>query len=186
MGGEGSVPKPPKKEIQNNCRIWIKGLQRKLAKEVLKAQHDLILACVNSGLEGDERFSPKELTFNNEMASSMVFTKEDNAEAFLRRYRDGGEPVTWVDTLGGHSDGRRVLRVERGATFDQRLRGQVYHNMKHHNANLLSKKVKWGANMRLDNSGVRGAFFCTNGDEIWELFQVKFAHCGGGSSSSPM
>ena len=98
----------------------------------------------------------------------------------------GGSLSLGLTLLGVHSDGRRVLRVERDATFYQRLGGRVYYNLKHHTANLLSKKVKWGASMRLDNSGVRGAFFCTNGDEIWELFQVKFAHCGGGSPSSPM
>lgn len=134
---------------------------------------------------GDERFSPKELVFNNEMASSLVFKDEDDAEAFLKGYRDGGEPVAWVGTLGGHSDGRRVVRVERDATFDQRLRGQVCYRLKQRTTNFLSKKVKWGANMRLDNSGIRGAFFCTNGDEIWELFRVKFAHCGGGEFIKP-
>ena len=110
----------------------------------------------------------------------MVLTNESGAGDFLMRYRDGRELVTWVDPLGGHPDGRRVLRAERDATFDQRMRGQVYHT-----ANLLGKKVRWGANVRLDNSGVRGAFFCTNGDEIWELFQVKFAHCGGGEFTKP-
>ena len=185
-GGEGKDPKPPKKEIQNKSRPWIKEFERKLTRAALKTQTDLVLACVNSGLERDEEFSPKELIFNNEMASSLAFKDEDDAEAFLKRYRDGREAVEWVDPLGGHSDGVRVLRVERDATFDQRLRGQAYFHLEQHTANLLSKKAKWGANMKLDNSGIRGVFFCTNGDEIWELFQVKFAHCGGGSSSSPM
>ena len=151
----------------------------------MKTQTDLVLACVNLGHEGDERFSPKELIFNNEMASSLAFKDGDDAEAFFKRYRDGRELVTWVDTLGGHSDGRRVLRVERDATFDQRLRGQVYYHLKQHTANLLSKKVRRGTSMKLDNSGIRGAFFCTNGDEIWELFQVKFAHYGGGEFLKP-
>ena len=39
--------------------------------------------------------------------------------------------------------------------------------------------------MKLDNNGVRGVFFCMNGDEIWELFQVRFAHCGGGEFVKP-
>ena len=68
---------------------------------------------------------------------------------------------------------------------DQRLRGQVYFHLKQHTANPLSKKVRWGANMKLDNSGVRGVFFCTNGDETWELFQVRFAHSGGGEFLKP-
>ena len=115
-----------------------------------------------------------------------MFNDERDAEAFLSRYRDGMGAVQWVDPLGGHSDGVRFLRVERDATFDQRLRGQVYFHLKQHTASLLSKKVKWGANMKLDDSGIRGVFFCTDGGEIWELFQVKFATVAGVNSSSPM
>ena len=43
------------------------------------------------------------------------------------------------------TEGVRFLRVERDATFDQRLRGQVYFHLKQHTANLLSTKVEWGA-----------------------------------------
>ena len=184
-GGVGSNPKPQKKGVQNKCRLWIKGYERKLTKAVLKTQSDLVLACVNAGLNGDEPYSPKELIFKNEMASSLVFDGERDAEAILGRYRDGRKAVQWVDPFGGHSEGVRVLRVERDAAFDQRLRGQVYFHLKQHTANLLSTKVRWGANMKLDNSGVRGVFFCANGDEIWELFQVRFAHCGGGEFLKP-
>ena len=46
------------------------------------------------------------------------------------------------------------------------FRGQVYFHLKQHAASLLSSMVSWGANVKLDNSGPRGVFFCTNGDEI--------------------
>ena len=101
-GGVGSNPKPQKKGVQNKCRLWIKGYERKLTKAVLKTQSDLVLACVNAGPNDGELYSPKELIFNNEMASSIVFDDERDAEAFLGRYRDGREAVQWVDPLGGH------------------------------------------------------------------------------------
>ena len=53
-GGVGSNPKPQKKGVQSKCRFWIKGHGRKLTKAVLKAQSDLVLACVNAGLNDDE------------------------------------------------------------------------------------------------------------------------------------
>ena len=76
---------------------------------------------LGSMMMNSESYSPRELTFNNEIASSLVFDNEESAETFLGRYRNGREAVKWVDPLGGHSEGVRVLRVERDATFDQRL-----------------------------------------------------------------
>ena len=183
--GEGSNPKPQKKGVQNKCRLWIKGYERKLTKAGLKAQSDFVLGCANAGLSDEESFSPKQLIFNSEMASSFVFETGEDAEAFLGRHRDGRESVKWVDPLGGHSEGVRVLRVEGDATFDQRLRGRVYFHLKQHTTCLLSSKVRWGTNMKVDNSGPRGVVFCTTGDETWELFQVRFAHCGGGEFLEP-
>ena len=90
----------------------------------MKTQSDLVQACVNAGLNDGRPYSPKELIFNNEMASSLVFDDERDAEAFLGRYRGGRETVQWVDPLGGHSEGVRFLRVEIDATFGQRLRGR--------------------------------------------------------------
>ena len=72
------------------------------------------------------------------------------------------------------------MRVERDAAFDQRVRGQVYYHLKQHSIPFLASKAGWSDSMFVDNSGFRGVFYCTNGEEIWELFQIRFAHSGGG------
>ena len=122
----------------------------------MKAQYDRILGCINEGLSESEKFNPKELIFDNEMALSVVFERSEDAEKFWTRYRDGRAPVSWVDTLGGHSEGVRALRVERDAGFDQRFRGQMYYNLKQNSIPLLSSKAGWSSKMEVGNSGIRG------------------------------
>ena len=116
----------------------------------------------------------------NETHLSLIFNDEEDAEEFVDVYKDGRGPVEWVDPLGGHSEGVGVLRVERDRGFDQRVRGQVYFHLKQLAVPLLASKAGWSDRMVVESSGPRGVQYCTNGDEIWELFQIKYAHVGGG------
>ena len=86
----------------------------------------------------------------------------------------------WVDPIC--TEGPKLLRVNKDAPFDQRLRSQVFYNLrKEVVAHLDAKKVWVSETMEIIDSGARGTMFLTVGDEIYDLFKVDTNHKDGPS-----
>ena len=86
----------------------------------------------------------------------------------------------WSDPIC--TDGPELLRVNKDASFDQRLGSQVfYHLRKEVVAHLEAKKVWVSETMEIIDSGAKGTMYLTSGDEIYDLFKVDINHKDGPS-----
>ena len=110
----------------------------------------------------------------------MIFSDPDEYERFYKR--PGASEVKgrfeWVDPIG--TEGPELFRVHRDASFDQRLRSQVFYDLrKEVAAHLDAKKVWVSDTMEIIDSGVKGTVFLTSGDEIYDLFKVDIRNNEG-------
>ena len=79
-------------------------------------------------------------------------------------------------------DGPKLPRVNKDASFDQRLRSQVFYNLrKEVVAHLEANKVWNSEKMEIIDSGSKGTMFFTSDDEIYDLFTVDINHKDGPS-----
>ena len=86
----------------------------------------------------------------------------------------------WADPIC--TEGPKLLRVNKDASFDQRLRSQVFYNLRREVvAHLDAKKVWVSETMEIIDSGAKGTMFLTSGDEIYDLFKVDINHKDGPS-----
>ena len=114
------------------------------------------------------------LAWNGEYSVALVFSDSADYERFYKR--SGSSEVKgrfeWEDPIG--TDGPKLLRVHKDASFDQRLRSQVFYNLrKEVVAHLGSMKVWDSDTMEVIGSGVKGTVFLTSGDEFYDLFNAS-------------
>jgi len=158
-------------------RLWVKGFGRKLGRETLREQAALYVAMVNDELklEGDDRFKPNVYAWSLELSASLVFGSDEEAEDFYVRCK--GMMFRWNDTV----QGQVKLRITKDASFDQRLRNQVYWNLGDEVKSVLKDHALWNEGvMEVGNNGPRGTFYVGNGTRFWELFKVDVAKRGVG------
>ena len=176
----------PSKAKPNNCRLWVKGFGRRLTKKVLEEQARMVISKMNTGLGESDKFCEgdqlKILAWNGEYSVALVFSDSADYERFYRR--SGSTEVKgrfeWEDPLC--TEGPKLLRVHKDASFDQRLRSQVFYNLrKEVVAHLSSMKVWDSDKMEVIDSGVKGTVFLTAGEEIYDLFKVNINHGEGRS-----
>jgi len=156
-------------------RLWGKGFGRKLPKGLLYNEADRLVKVMNEGLEGSDKFNPKIMAYHLEMSFSLIFRSSDEMNRFHEKSREHDRGFTWTDPLGGD----RKIRIVRDASFDQRVRGQVYHHLKEETQSLLVSKSQWSDKMFLDNTGYKGSFFISNGEDAWELVNLDWVQMGG-------
>ena len=79
------------------------------------------------------------------------------------------------------TEGPVTLRIVKDASFDQRLRGQIYHHLEVETKRVLEGKIEWNGNMVLASNGPRGKFFVSKGNNVWELVEIDISQRGRGS-----
>jgi len=160
-------------EVTNPKKIWVKGFGRKMMGEVLREQGHKYVAAVNDTLVlGEPKFVARVYGLNGDMSTGLLFETAEEATAFFLASRDVKLPFD--DSKGGEV----VLRAVRDSTFSQRLRGQVYWNLREEATRVLSQKVQWNQwkdAMEIASAGPRGAVVLSNGVECWEIFKVDVA-----------
>ena len=153
----------------------MKGFGRKLTTKVLEEQARMVISKMNTGLGESDKFCEgdrlKILAWNGEYSVALVFSDSADYERFYKR--SGSSEVKgrfeWEDPIG--TEGPKLLRVHRDASFDQRLRSQVFYNLRKEVAAHLDSKKVWNSDtMEVIDSGVKGTVFLTSGDEIYDLF----------------
>ena len=164
----------------------MKGFGRKLTKKTLEEQARMVISQMNIGLRERDKFCEGErlrvLAWNGEYSVALIFSDPDEHDRFYRR--SGSTEVKgrfeWVDPIG--TEGPKMLRVYKDAPFDQRLRSQVFYNLRKEVAAHLDSKKVWDSDtMEVIDSGVKGTMFLTSGNEIYDLFKVDINHKEGPS-----
>ena len=141
--------------------------------EVLREEGNRFVRVVNDSLVlGEPKFCPRVFGLNGDMSAGVLFDTVDEAVCFFKASK--GVEVPFGDSKGGEVK----LRAVRDSSFNDRLRNQVYWNLREETVEVLSKKTKWsewdGA-IKVEGSGPRGAVVLSNGDELWEIFRVDIA-----------
>ena len=172
VGGGGGVKS---ESVTRSDRLWLKGFGRKMSREdLLKIANDFVKQ-VNEDSGTLERFQPKAYGWNLEMSASLVFSGgAAEAERFFQRARE--VRYVWDDDVAGS----RLLRVTKDASFDQRLRGQVFHNLEEELKAVLRDKNLMSDKVWVGNTGPRGILFLGNGARFFELGKVNIAKQGEG------
>ena len=164
----------------------MKGFGRRLTKKALEEQAEIVISKMNTGLSERDKFCVGEglriLAWNGEYSVALVFSNSADFERFYRR--SGSTEVKgrflWEDPLS--TEGPKVLRVHKDASFDQRLRSQVFYNLRKEVVAHLNEKKVWDSDkMEVIDSGIKGTVFLTAGDEIYDLFKVNINHGEGRS-----
>ena len=70
--------------------------------------------------------------------------------------------------------------MTKDASFDQRLRGQVFHNLEEELKAVLRDKNLMGDKVWVGNTGPRGVLFLGNGSRFFELGKANIAKQGEG------
>ena len=144
----------------------------------------MVISQMNTGLGEKDKFCEGEkfriVAWSGEFSVALVFGDPDECERFYKR--SGASEVKgmleWVDPIG--TEGPRVLRVHKDASFDQRLKSQVFYNLRKEAAAHLDAKEVWvSETMEIIDRGVKGTMFLTSGDEIYDLFKVGINHKEG-------
>ena len=141
--------------------------------EVLRDEGQKFVRKVNDTLVlGEPKFCPRVFGLNGDMSAGLLFDTVEEAVCFFKAAK--GVELAFKDSKGGEV----MLRAVRDSSFNERLRNQVYWNLREETVEVLSKKTKWteweGA-IRVEGSGPRGAVVLSNGDELWEIFRVDIA-----------
>ena len=169
-----------------DCRLWVKGFGRRLTKKALEEQARMVISQMNTGLSERDKFREGEklraLAWNGEYCVALIFSDPDEYERFSKR--SGSSEVKgrfeWVDPIG--TEGPKLLRVHKDASFDQRLRSQVLHSLRKEVAAHLDSKKAWDSDtMEAIDSGIKGTMFLTSGSEVYDLFKVDINHKEGPS-----
>eukprot|EP00972_Heterocapsa_arctica_P039874 5873839-Heterocapsa_arctica.AAC.1 len=67
------------------------------------------------------------------------------------------------------------MRLMKDTTFEERMRRQLYNNIKEGIKANLDKKDLWDSNTnQLKDTGTRGAIFIYDNEELTSLFNVNF------------
>lgn len=167
--------------VPQGNKLWLKGFERKLTRDVLDEQAKLYVKAVNE--KCGTAFCPKVFAWNLELAAALVFDCKASADAFYRGCE--GFTFTWTDMVGGEESNRR-LRVVRDASFEQRARSQVYYHLRISLIALLKTKGMWTDELNVGNTGPRGVVFLHGKGEVWELFKVDPSKRGSGDFLSPV
>ena len=86
----------------------------------------------------------------------------------------------WVGPIS--TEGPKMLRVHKDASFDQRLRSQVFYNLRKEVVALLDAKKVWVSDtVEIIDSGVKGIMSLTSGDDVYYFFKVGINHKEGPS-----
>ena len=157
---------------RNEEKLWIKGFGRKLTRTVLKHGADRYIAVINEGLGEKDRFDPKVYAWNLGYSVALVFDKSKDAKRFYDISKGKDKKFTWGDPL---AEGPVPFRIVKDASFDQRLRGQIYHHLEVETRKALAGKIGWNGNMYLDNNGPSARFFVSNGNNVWELVEIDIS-----------
>ena len=162
-GGQGSGRVKAK-----GCRLWVKGFGRKLTKKTLEEQARMVISQINIGLGERGKFCEggklRILAWSGEYCVALIFSDPDEYERFYKR--SGALEVKgrfeWFDPIS--TEGPKLLRVNKDASFDQRLRSQMFYNLRREFVALLDAKKVWASEtMEIIDSGVKGAMFLTSG-----------------------
>ena len=141
--------------------------------DVLQAEANGFVRAVNDSLVlGEPKFVPRVFGMNGDMSAGLLFDTAGEAANFFAASK--GKEYPFKDSKGGEV----LLRAVRDSTFNQRLRNQVYWNLREETVRVLSKKTKWsewGEAIKVEGSGPRGAVVLSNGAELWEIFRVDIA-----------
>ena len=154
-------------------KLWIKGFGRKLTRTVLKHEADRYIGVINEGLSEKDRLEPKVYAWNLEYSVALVFDGSKDAKRFYDISKEKDKKFTWDDPM---TEGPVTLRIVKDASFDQRLRGQIYHHLEVETRGVLTGKMGWGEKMYLDN----GTFFVSNGDKCVGACEDRYLPEGGG------
>ena len=144
----------------------------------------MVIDQINTGLGEGEKFCVGDglriLAWNGEYSVAFIFKELSDCERFYKR---AGAPevrgrFTWCDPIS--TGGPRLLRVNKDASFDQRLRTQVFYNLRLEIVAHLEEMNVWKPeNMAIIDSGAKGTMFLSTGEEIYDLFKVDVNHKGG-------
>ena len=169
-----------------DCRLWVKGFGGRLTKKTLEEKARMVISQMNTGLGERDKFREGDklrvVAWNGEFSVAPIFDDHGECERFYKR--SGAPEVNgrfdWVGPIG--TEGPRVPRVHKDASFDQRLMSLVFYNLrKQVAAHLDAKKVWVSETMEIICSGVKGTMFLTSGGEIYDLSKVDINHKGGPS-----
>ena len=163
-------------------KLWIKGFGRKLVRTALKHEADRYTAVINEGLGDEDRFDPRVYAWNLGYSVALVFDNSRDAKRSYDISKENHKKFTWDDPL---TEGPVTLRIVKDASFDRRLRGQIYHHLEVEIKRVLGGKIEWNGNMVLDNNGPRGTFFVSNGNNVWELVKIDISQRGEGEWMKP-
>ena len=169
VGGGGEGKSEP---VTRSDRLWVKGFGRKMSRDdLIKIASDYVKQ-VNED-SGPLKFQPKVYGWNLDMSAALVFHGAAEAERFYQRAKE--IRYVWDDDVAGS----RLLRVTKDASFDQRLRGQVFHNLEEELKAILKSKNLMGEKVWVGNTGPRGILFLGNGSRFFELGKVNIAKQSG-------
>ena len=166
---------------RNEEKLWIKGFGKKLTRAILKLEAMRYIGVINEGLSDEDRFDPKVYAWNLEYSVALVFGNSKDAKRFYDISKEQDKKFTWDDPL---TEGPVTLRIVKDASFDRRLRGQIYHHLEVETRRVMEGKIEWNGNMVLDNNRPRGIFFVSNGNNVWELVRIDLSQRGRGSGCS--
>ena len=164
----------------------MKGFGRRLTKKALEEQARMVISQMNTGLGERDKFCEGErlriLAWSGEYCVALIFSDPGEYERFYKRSGapEVKERFEWVDPIS--TEGSKLLWVHKDASFDQRLRSQVFYNIRREVvAHLDAKKVWVSDTVEIIGSGVKGTMFLTSGEEIYDLFKVDINHKEGPS-----
>ena len=144
----------------------------------------MVISQMDTGLGERDKFCEggklRVLAWNCEFSVALIFSDLDEHERCYKR--SGSVEVKGrfelVDHIG--TEGPKLFKVYKDASFDQRLGSQVFYNLREEvAAHLDSKKVWNSGTMEVIGSGVKGTIFFTSGNKIYEIFKVSIYHKEG-------
>eukprot|EP00972_Heterocapsa_arctica_P026410 3889191-Heterocapsa_arctica.AAC.1 len=106
-----------------------------------------------------------------DQSAGLLFIDGDQATDFHTLYKE-----LYKDE--DHMWSGKKMRIMKDSTFEERMRRQMYYNMKAGIQKILVDKKKWDDTNIINDTGTRGAIFIYDKDELTSIFKINFDKIG--------
>jgi len=142
---------------------WVSGFPRKLLALQLEAHAKLLIMNAPTVIQP----CIKVRAYNLSKSYSLVFPTTSACSDFIAKCRTLG--LEWADARRGGSHELRI-KPDRSlsARLTLRLMGSLWSSM----SEILKNKHADRPQLRVGSNGPRGGLFVTDGEDLWECFQI--------------